>query len=129
MAAVAPLLIAGICYVAGCNSLANQKDHVIQSKFIKLTPPGTTAVDAISKILASVQFDGGSAADADFLIAHEAATGKRAPLTPTDDRNIELVVGRRSAGFMLEEIVIATWHFDDQDRVTGISITRRTYGP
>jgi hypothetical protein len=129
MAAVAPILIAAICYMAGCNNLANQTDQVIRSKLTKLTPRGTTAVDAIAQILASVQYDSGSAADADFLIAHEAATGTRAPLTPTDDRNIEHIVGSRSAGFMLKEIVIATWLFDDQDRVTEISIARRTYGP
>ncbi|QDU29236.1 hypothetical protein ETAA8_43430 [Anatilimnocola aggregata] len=112
-----PVIIAAAFYLGGCNQVVHsgQSDQLIRRRLLTGTPRGTSAKDVLAFI--AKNFNDG------------AGSQVLPSLAPNEQRTIEAVVARGSAGYMLAELVTATWHFDDQDRVTYILISRSHYGP
>ena len=62
-----------------------------------------------------------------WVQTYSTSTGRKSDLEPTDDRTISLTTRSRPTG-KAEEHVRAIWHFDENDRVTDISIERNAIG-
>jgi len=69
-----------------------------------------------------------------YVNALESRTGKRSGAIRSTanfhtGNSISAIVSERAVGFLLSELIVADWHFDDQDRVADITIDRHCLGP
>jgi hypothetical protein len=132
MAALIPPAIAAAWYFGGCGKVGVSRysqNAAIRSKLLAHTPPGTSAVDVLSFVITSLRHQEPVDCYFEYLQAYEASTAQSAPVVPTNSKTIEVIVTEWPAAWMMSELVIATWHFDDKNRVSDITIQRRTTGP
>jgi len=130
--AVGPLIIAAAWYLLGFGNETYRRtlraDSAIRNELLAKTPVGTPASKVLAYVVNEVAHEGEVSAYYNWARAHEASTGTFS-VNRTDDRTIEAIVGERSVLPLLVEDVTATWHFDDNDRVSDITVERNGYGP
>jgi hypothetical protein len=132
-AAIVPPLIAALWYWFDLGRVhAGSDANKARTKLLSYTPPGTTAKEVIRFVADDLHQAGPGQGSAyyRYLQDYRASTGKDANLVPTDsitgERTIEAIVSSLPAGFMMASEVMATWHFDKQDKL--VDITTMGYG-
>ena len=131
--AVVPALVSLGWYVLGFGNetyrRALRADSTIRDELLSATPRGTSAQKVLSYVVNELAHEEPADGYYEWVRAYDASTGRVSSIVPTDDRTIEVIVGERSAGFMMVELVSATWHFDGNDLVSDITVERYTFGP
>ena len=131
--AAIPLLGAAAWYVMAKDRVTISSwstDDSIRRTLLEHTPVGSSPRTVIAFIHDSLSPKGHIEADSVYLDDYENATGKKIKAVPwTRKRFIRAVVAERPRGFLVTEEVTAKWHFDQNDRLTDISIDRHGLGP
>lgn len=130
--AITPPVLALGWYCGGCGKVGVSRysqDAAIRSKLLAHTPPGTSASDVIVFVFDSLRHEEPVDVHFEYLEAFEASTGRQVPAVPTEAKTIEVIVTEWPADFMMSELVIAIWHFDEKGCVRDITIERRNIGP
>jgi hypothetical protein len=112
----------------------HNSDAAIRQQLLSHTPKGTPAVDVLEFVMAKLDHENYVDAYSEYVDTLESRTGKRSGAIRTTasiytGNSISAIVSERAAGFFLSELIVAYWHFDDQDRVAGITIDRHCLGP
>jgi hypothetical protein len=114
--AVIPPMIAAVWYLLGYGNETYRRslraDSVIRDELLAATPPGTPASKVIAYANRELEY-GPSDSYSDSFLAGKPGTRSA-------------TVGLRAVHFAATEYVTATWHFDANNRLTDISIARRT---
>src|SRR4051794_2539267 len=111
---LALVLLLGATVAIRCNR-HEKTDAEFRSELLDKTPLGTRAPHVLS-FVHELQLHGPQVA------------GYRPPVDATPDRTIAAIVKIHSVGFVAQEHVKATWHFDESDRLSDITIERYTIG-
>jgi hypothetical protein len=133
-AAIVPPLVAAVWYWFDMGRVhAGSDANKARTKLLYYTPPGTSAKEVIRFVANDLHHAGPGQGSAyyRYLQDYRASTGKDVNLTPaenqaTGERTIEVIVSSLPAGFMVASEVMATWHFDKQDKL--VDITTEGYG-
>jgi hypothetical protein len=133
LVAVAPVLLAAVWYCGGFGEYfsefsARHSDTDIRAQLLKHTPPGTRAEDVIKFALNNDPSGEHVSAYWNYFL-YERPTRANEFLPYPNQREIKTVISTRSVHFLMAEIVTATWHFDEKDHLTDITIDRATMGP
>lgn len=130
--AITPLICAAAWYLFGFGSDTYRRtlraDSANREELLAATPPGTPALKVLSYVVHDLGHEGAQG-NWEWKRAYDASTGQRCDVTPIDERTVVATVGKRTVGPLEVENVDATWHFDDNDQVSDITVERYTFGP
>jgi hypothetical protein len=112
--------------LAGCAS--TNPDSLIRDGLLVSTPKGTSGPDALAAFLRARKHKDRVDAYSGYVEAVEISTTQRLPVISSTQRTIRAVLSERPIGFALSKLTIATWHFDERDRLIDITVETLTIG-